>query len=59
MTTIMPEGGGVKKAIQWIDEERKENPDRKLLALLDEAGMKFNLSPKDSDFLLRFYTKTD
>jgi len=59
MSTIMPEGDGVKKAIKWIDQEKNDNPQKTLMALLDEAGMNFNLSPKDSDFLFRFFTKKD
>ncbi len=59
MNTIMPEGDGVKKAITWIDETKSDQPEKKLISLVDEAGMKFNLSPKDSDFLFRFYTKKD
>ncbi len=59
MSTIMPEGDGIKKAIRWIDQEKTEHSQKTLLVLLDEAGMKFNLSPKDSDFLFRFYTKKE
>ena len=55
----MPEGDGIKKAIQLIDQERGENSDASLMSLLDKAGMMFNLSPKDSEFLFRFYTKKD
>lgn len=57
MTTIMPEGSNLKKAITWIDEMQKDNTDKKLIQLIDEAGMRFNLAPKDSDFLFRFYTE--
>ena len=59
MNTIMPEGDGIKKAIQWIDQAKADNPEKKLIRFIDEAGMKYNLSPKDSDFLFRFYTKKD
>lgn len=55
----MPVGDGIKKAITWIDEAKSDQPEKKLITLVDEAGMKFNLSPKDSDFLFRFYTKKD
>lgn len=55
MTTIMPEGNNLKKAIAWIDESRAEKTGKTLLQLIDEAGMRFNLTPKDSDFLVRFY----
>lgn len=38
---------------------KSDKPEKKLITLIDEAGMNFNLSPKDSDFLFRFYTKKD
>ena len=55
MSTIMPEGNNLKKAIQWIDEARSEKSYKNLLQLIDEAGMRFNLSPNDSEFLIRFF----
>jgi len=54
MTNIMPEGEAIRKAVKWVSEKRKENPDINLLKLVDEAGMRFNLSPKEEAFLLRF-----
>jgi hypothetical protein len=56
MTTIMPEGNNLKKAIVWIDETRSEKSGKNLMQLIDEAGMRFNLAPKDTEFLVRFYT---
>jgi hypothetical protein len=56
MTTIMPDGNNLKKAITWIDEARSEKKDKNLLQLIDEAGMRYNLAPKDTEFLIRFYT---
>jgi hypothetical protein len=54
MTTIMPEGDELRNAVKWISEKRKKEPDIKIHKLVDEAGMRFNLSPKDAAFLLRF-----
>ncbi|MBU1196796.1 MAG: hypothetical protein KKE62_14700 [Proteobacteria bacterium] len=54
MTTIAPDGGKLQKAIQWVSEKRKENPDINLVKLADDASFRFDLSPKDSQFLLRF-----
>ena len=54
MPTIMPEGDAIRKATRWAVEERQHNPDRKLGSIVEEACLKFNLSPKDSDFLSRF-----
>lgn len=54
MSTIHPQGEALKKAIEWISEKRKENPDATPVRLADEAALRFDLSPKDSEFLLRF-----
>jgi hypothetical protein len=54
MTTVMPKGDALRQAVKWISEIRKENNppgDRKLI---DEACLKFNLTPKDADYLARF-----
>ena len=52
--TIQPEGENIRKAVKWISEERKYNPDAKPVKLVEEACLKFDLSPKDADFLTRF-----
>ena len=54
MTTIQPQGEALKKAVQWISQERKKNPDINLAVLVDKTAFQFDLSPKDSEFLLRF-----
>lgn len=54
--TVVPEGNALKKALCWASETRRDNPAKGLLALVDEAGMRFNLSPNDSDALLRLLT---
>ena len=51
--TVVPEGGGLKKALRWVVEERLDHPETSRLTLVDQAGMRFNLSPKESDALLR------
>jgi hypothetical protein len=59
MSTLQPQGERLKKAIQWISEKRQENPDLSPAKLVDEAGFRFDLSPKDSEFLLRFVKNDD
>jgi hypothetical protein len=49
--------GGLKKAIQWIDDERRENPKAGTAALIDEASRRFDLSPIQADFLYRHFGK--
>jgi len=51
--TIQPKGEDLRKAVKWVSQERKYNKKKKLKALIEEACMKFDLSPMDADFLLR------
>lgn len=50
---------GVKKAIEWIGQRRKENPNVGLTILVEEACRKFDLSPLQADFLYRHFTQTE
>ncbi|WP_291321622.1 hypothetical protein [Desulfonatronospira sp.] len=55
MSTIMPENKKVRQAVQWVDEGIQEG--KKLDRLLSEAGMRFNLGPKDEEFLHKFFSE--
>ncbi len=57
MSTIQPQGEALKNAIQWVGEQRKSTPDANPVKLADDAALRFDLSPKDSEFLLRFVKK--
>jgi hypothetical protein len=54
MTNIMPEGNAIRNAVKWISEKRQADPNASIQKLMDEAGLKFNLSPKEQEFLYRF-----
>lgn len=55
--SIQPEGKDLRDAVRWVSEERKLDPARSSKRLADEASLKFNLSPKDAEFLSRFVTE--
>ncbi len=57
MATIVPEGEEVQRAIKWISANLDEKPDQSKSKLIEQAVFKFDLSPKDADFLLNFYSK--
>jgi len=57
MPTVMPEGASVRKAVQWISKMREEGTTLSLPMLIEQACMRFNLSPKDGEFLHRFFTE--
>ncbi len=54
--SILPEGEPLRKAIKWISDERQDNPGTSLHSLIEKACLKFDLSPKDADFLIDFFS---
>jgi len=56
--TVVPDSDQLKKALYWATDERRDHPDKSRLALVDEAGMRFNLSPNESDALARLLADT-
>ena len=57
--SIQPEGEDLRRAIKWISEMRQEEPDKTLTRLVEEAGAKFDLPPKDQEFLYRFIRQNE
>ena len=57
MTTVQPEGEELRKAVKWISEERKYNPKAITTKLIEEACLKFDLSPMDEEYLISFLKK--
>lgn len=45
----------VRRAAAYIAEERAAHPEKSLSTLLDEAGMRFNLTPLDAAALERIF----
>jgi len=58
MTTIKPEGESLRKAVQWISEEKKADSTRTHQELLEAACLKFNLNPMEAEYLARSFKKT-
>ena len=57
MTTVQPEGEDLRKAVKWISDERQYGAEKSLLKLIEEAGLKFNLSPRDEEYLIKFFKR--
>lgn len=57
--SILPEGEQLRRAVKWISGERLDNPGASLSKLIGEACLKFDLAPKDAEFLLHFFTAED
>jgi hypothetical protein len=54
---IAPEGENVRKAVKWISDKRQYEPEDcgPIAAMIEQAAKRFDLSPKDEEFLIRFF----
>ncbi len=50
---ILPEGDALRRAVRWLDERRREAPQEPRGKLIEEASVRFDLSPLEQEFLLR------
>ena len=55
MATIQPKGEKMRQAVRWISENLKEDEKRPIYRLIQDASLRFTLSPKEEDFLRSFY----
>jgi hypothetical protein len=55
MTYPMPEGENLRRAVRWISQGLQEEPEKKLLHLVDQAVFRFDLTPKDAEYLINFF----
>lgn len=55
MTTIMPHGELLRRALVYVNDTRRDYPGKPVSEILDEAAMRFNLSPLDGETLQRLF----
>ena len=55
MSTVQPQGEDLRKAVRWISESLKYEENQTVRSLIEQACIKFNLSPKDAEYLVDFY----
>ena len=53
MTTVQPDSENIRRATKWLLEERQYSADIPIAKLIEEAAMKFDLSPVEAEFLQR------
>ena len=59
MGTIMPEGEAIRQAVKWISCELQEDEKKNPISLIPQACTRFNLSPKEEEYLLTFYRENE
>ena len=50
-SSIQPQGDKLRKCLKWLSEAQRDNPDKTRKQLLREAEIRFDLSPKECEFL--------
>ena len=56
MATILPHSELLRRAVSYVNDTRNDSPERKLASIIDEAAMRFNLSPLDGEALQRLFS---
>jgi len=54
---VLPTGESLRRAIQWISERRRDAPQLPLYKLIDDAAVRFDLSPAEAQFLLQNWNR--
>ena len=49
--TIQPEGENLRKAVKWISETLKYEPGKSRAVIIQEACLRFDLTPMDAESL--------
>jgi hypothetical protein len=52
----MPESENIQKAIKWISASLEDGTNQPKHMLIEKAVFKFDLSPKDTEFLMGFFS---
>ncbi len=55
MHDLLPDGEDLRRAVKWVSGHLQENPGQPVRPLVQEAIFKFDLSPKDAEFLIGFF----
>jgi len=57
MTADQPMGEQLRKAVRWISQCLEDDESASLGLLIQNAGQRYNLSPKDQEFLSTFFAE--
>ena len=52
--SVIPQGEDIRRAVKWISEMRMAEPETSPQQLVEQACLKFNLSPMDAEYLGRW-----
>jgi hypothetical protein len=57
MHDLLPEGEDLRRAVKWVTDMLRELPGRTVQPLVREAIFRFDLSPRDAEFLIMLFSE--
>jgi hypothetical protein len=48
---VVPAGDSIRHALKWLSDRRQDAPETPRLKLIEEAALRFDLTPLEVDFL--------
>ena len=57
MATLQQKGEKIRQAVKWISGRLLDDEGKSIPGLIREAANRFNLSPKEEEFLDAFYAE--
>ncbi len=57
MSNILPDGEDLRRAVKWVSENIQECPGQSVQKFVQEAIFRFNISPRDAEFLIGFFAQ--
>jgi hypothetical protein len=57
MHDLLPDGEDIRRAVKWVSGHLQEDSGRPVQPLVQEAIFKFDLSPRDAEFLIGFFSR--
>ena len=53
--SVHPEGESLRRAVRWISGQLADDSEQSLPPLVDSATLRFDLTPRESEYLYAFY----
>jgi hypothetical protein len=54
---VAPQGELLRRAMRWLDDRRREGNELPRTRLVEEAAVRFNLTPWEEEFLLQNWAR--
>lgn len=56
-TRLTPQGELLRRAMRWLDDRRRDGVELPRARLVEEAAVRFNLTPWEEEFLLQTWAR--